>query len=407
MKFKIKQYLSNYPCLYRIIYAVYSLYLLFLDKKDKIIGMFFNILPLKNNKIVICNYYGKGYGDNAKYIVEEIVRQNLKYDIVWLLRKDLIGKKEFPKHVRVVKYNSIRGLYELATAKIWIDNCRKTFYPPKRKRQFYIQTWHGGIALKRIEMDVKDKLSKNYIRFAKKDSKMANLFISNSKFCTDMYRRAFLYNGEVLECGSPRVDVLVNKNYSITRNIKKYFNIEQEAKILIYAPTFRKDFNIDCYDIDFIELLRVLESKYNSKWYIFMRLHPNMPFTLKIAGNYDNNKIIDVTDYDDLYELLLSSDILITDYSSIMFEFSLLRRPVFLYASDIEMYKQDRDFYFDIANLPYPLAENNQELFYNIRNFNEEIYLKNLDKFMERLNICENGYASEKVVERIKNIIEK
>jgi CDP-glycerol glycerophosphotransferase len=403
IKMMIKKYLSNCPFLYQLVHRVYSVGM---DMKNKIIGAILNFLPLNKKKIVICNYYGKGYGDNAKYIVEEIIRQNIDYDVVWLLDKKLMGKRKFPRGVRAVKYGSLKGLYEMATAKVWIDNCRKVFYPPKRNKQFYIQTWHGGIALKRIEMDVQDKLSPIYVRFAKKDSQIADLFISNSKFCTEMYRRAFLYEGEILECGSPRVDILFKGGDAIVEKVRDLFGIEDEARILLYAPTFRKDFGVDCYDIDFASLLNVLEDRYGSKWYVFLRLHPNIPSDIKLANSCHIKRIIDVSCYDDLYELFLACDILITDYSSVMFEFSLLQRPVFLYASDVELYKQDRDFYFDIKALPYPLSENNQELFDNIRTFDEGDYLKKLSKFMKQLDIYESGVASEKVVEKIKSVIE-
>lgn len=407
MKYKLKEYLKAYPVLYKIGIIFYGIYLSILDKRNQIIGFVLTLFfPLKNDKIVICNYYGKGYGDNAKYIVEEIIKQNLNYDIVWMLKGDLIRKSNFPNRIRVVKYGSFKALFEMATAKIWIDNCRKSFYPPKRKNQFYIQTWHGGIALKKVEKDVEDKLAKNYIKYAKKDSKMADLFLSNSKFCSDMYRRAFWYRGDILECGSPRVDILFSGDYSIASRVKEYFGLEHEAKILLYAPTFRKDFNLDCYDIDFVELLNFLESKYNAKWYVFLRLHPNIPsYYVHFLNQFNDTRIINVTDYDDMYELMFVSDILITDYSSTMFEFSFVYKPVFIYASDVESYKNDRNFYFNITSLPYSVARNNEELLNNIKNFDQKVYYERVKDFMEQLEIYEKGDAAKQVVEEIKKRI--
>jgi CDP-glycerol glycerophosphotransferase len=399
MKNKIKKELFNYQKLYSVVKKIYSC--------GKLIGIYVRfvisipllLIPLQNKKIVVCNYFGKGYGDNGKYIVEEIIKQEHNYDIVWLLNKDLIGKVDFPAMVRSVKYGSLRALYELATAKVWIDNCRKSFYPLKRKEQFYIQTWHGGIAMKRIENDVKKNLSKAYLKSAKLDSKIANLFISNSSFCTDMYKRAFCYESKILEFGTPRCDVLFKDRKELHEKVRKFFNIDFSTKILIYAPTFRADGNLKVYDIDFNGLIEVLNVKFGGNWNVLVRLHPNISEQANFMKY--NSKIINATLYDDMYELLSVSDILVTDYSSTMFEFSLTYKPVFLYAVDLEAYKEDRDFYFDIFSLPFSLACNNQELLINIKKFDKKKYYEQLKTFHLELGLAENGDASEKVVEVI------
>ncbi|MBG9444260.1 CDP-glycerol glycerophosphotransferase family protein [Cytobacillus firmus] len=361
------------------------------------------LFPLKKNKIVICNYTGKGYGDNGKSLSEEILSQGSNYDIVWLLKKELINKSKFPPQIRIVQYGSLRGLYELATAKIWIDNCRKTFYPPKRSEQFYIQTWHGGIALKKVEKDAESKLDSAYVEYAKRDSEMADIFISNSKFCTDMYRSAFWYENKIIECGSPRCDSLINKSNTVKEKVKNHFKISNDVRILLYAPTFRANGSTAAYGIDFNKLCKVLEGKFGGKWCILIRLHPNV----SSKGNFMDysSHIINATNYDDMYELLASSDILITDYSSTMFEFSFTKKPVFLYTSDIDAYIKDRNFYFDLKSLPYPVAENNLELFTVLREFNESEYLVKLNKFLIGLGVYEEGNASTKIVEVIDKVL--
>ena len=117
------------------------------------------------------------------------------------IKKGVNWNKQFPQEVRTVKYESLKGLYELATAKIWIDNSRKTFYPLKRKEQYYIQT-SRSLGIKKVEKDAEDTLSKNYIN-VKKHSKMANLFISNGNHISNLYKNSFWYNGEILVSGSP------------------------------------------------------------------------------------------------------------------------------------------------------------------------------------------------------------
>lgn len=362
------------------------------------------IFPIDKNKIVISNFHGKTYGDNGKYIVEELNNENLGYKIVWLVDKKNSAKSLFPENVQQVNYKSFRGLYELATAKIWIDNCRKSFYPPKRKNQFYIQTWHGGIPLKRIEKDVEKTLNSLTVQTSKNDSKIADLFISNSDFCSKLYQRSFWYNGGILECGSPRCDVLLNKKNEVYDKVKKHFKLDQDTNILLYAPTFRSDLDTSIYNIDFEALLDALENRYRSKWVIMVRLHPNIANQSNFM-KYSSN-IINTTDYDDMYELLAVSNVLVTDYSSTMFEFSLTNKPVIIYAPDIESYIEDRNFYFDLRSLPFPIAENNEQLFRIFENLNSAYCTQAMDKFFLDLGVKESGQASKRVVEKICAVIE-
>lgn len=361
------------------------------------------VTKIKNNKIVVCNFGGKGYGDNPKYIIEELVAQNLKLDIVWLVEDIKKYQNEFPKNIKLIKYGSLRGLYELATAKLWIDNARKYFYTPKRKNQYYIQTWHGCIPLKRIEKDAESTLDSNYLEYAKNDSKMADLFISNSKFCTSLYEKSFWYSGEVLECGSPRNDILIKHSDKYSRYIKDYYNLSIDTKIAIYAPTFRKSNTLDAYKLDYNKCISALEKKFGGKWIILVRLHPNIS-RLASSISYSSNAI-NASEYEDMQHLLAAGDILITDYSSSMFDFGYTKKPVFLFAEDIEEYKNDRNFYFDIECLPFKLAKSNEELEKNISNFDDDKYKYDLEKFMSKLEICENGRASYSVVEVIKKVI--
>lgn len=371
--------------------------------KNLILGYIFNLLPIKKDKIVICNYFGKSYGDNGKYICEEIIKQNLEFDIVWLVDGKNLDDLKFPEKIRVAKYNSILALYELSTAKIWIDNSRKFFHPPKRRNQLYIQTWHGAVALKRIEKDAEQSLSKFYVNSAKQDSKMADLLISNSKFSTELYKKSFWYNGEILECGTPRCDMLMNNDNDAINKIRSILGINNNVKLILYAPTFRKSEDTNVYNIECEKLLEILEKKFGGEWKVLIRLHPNVSNKNNFM-KYSSN-VIDATNYPDMYELLMVSEILITDYSSSMFEFSYSKKTVFLYTEDLEEYIKDRGFYFDIFNLPYPIAKSNEELFEIIEKFEYKQYHKELTKFLNELQIKETGNASEAIVNRIKENI--
>ena len=163
-----------------------------IKKSFRIIYYLFSIFPIKKNKIVVMNYFGRGYGDNPKYICEELLKTSTNLDIVWLVYGDL-EKNSLPGKIRAVKVKTLKSVYEQTTAKVWIDNSRKQSYVYKRKNQFYIQTWHGGIPLKKIEFDCEKQFALGYINNMKNDNKMINLIISNSEYSNKLYRKTFRY----------------------------------------------------------------------------------------------------------------------------------------------------------------------------------------------------------------------
>ena len=234
------------------------------------------IFPINKKKIVISSYLGKGYGDNGKYIVEELLRRKRNYDIVWLT-KDI--NEHFPKGVRAVRYKSLRAIYEMCTGHIWIDNRRKPLFVRKRKKQFYIMTWHGYMGIKKLEKDVQNKLEERYVRAAIRDSKMIDAFISGSRWETQCIKKAFWYNGKILEIGYPRSDILLTGSDEALKRVKEYYNIEDETKIALYAPTFRQARNKDSlsvYNVDWERVLDALGRRFGGTWIGMMRLHPNV-----------------------------------------------------------------------------------------------------------------------------------
>jgi CDP-glycerol glycerophosphotransferase len=359
---------------------------------------FFRIFPVNKNKIFVVNFNGKGYGDNPKYIVKEILRRKLNYTIVWSARKEYLHS--FPLLVKTVKYNSLRAIYEAATAGIWIDNCRKQLYEKKRKNQFYINTLHSGAGgIKKVEKDVEKKLSPYYVKQAKYDSTIANLFLSCSKFNTNLYRQAYWYKGEIFECGASRVDILINQDSKIKEEIINHFHIAPDKKIILYAPTFRDNFDPNFFDLNFSVVLDTLKWLTNKDWIFLLRLHPNISKKSNLLSFSDS--IINATLYDDMQELLLASDILISDYSGCMFDFALMKKPVFLYIRDYNEYKTERGFYTDMSALPFPVALNNNKLLEHLKNFDQPEYEKNLQTLFNDIHPFDDGKASQRVVDRI------
>ncbi len=361
------------------------------------------VFPINNKKIVIQCFKDMGYCDSLKYICEELLYQKMDYQIVWITKKEYIN--QFPNSIKLVPANTFRAIKELVTAKIWIDNCRKDSWVRKRPGQFYLQTWHNGISLKQVEGEVEKALSESYLKAAKNDSKMVNVFLSDSDFATRRIKNSFWYSGKILKFGLPKNDIFFNySNDAFTQKIKykvlERLGIPFENNILLYAPTFRKDFSTASYLTDYRDIIKILNK--DAKWTIVEHFHPNVQHFNTIYKHSEGT--INADNYEDLQELLLISDILITDYSSVMFEFSFMKKPVFLFTPDVEAYKKDRDFAFYLEELPWTQSKSPQDLANAIKNFDNKEYLNDLGIFLQNLKLYDTGKASKKIVEYLNQI---
>lgn len=360
------------------------------------------IHPIDLNKAVFCNYNGKGFGCNPKYIALEMLKRKQDWDIVWIVKED---KYEFPEGIRTVMWDSKEAIYELATAAVWVDNQRKLWYHRKRKKQYFVETWHGGPGLiKKIGADNPANFNNiPYKHTSQHMNKIVNIMVSSGTMRSDVYRRAFLYNGNILECGAPRNDILVNNPEKFITKVRDFFGIPHNSKIVLYAPTYRKGRNTDKMQINGQKVLEALSNKFGNSWYMLKRLHPTMTQRANEL-DYDSH-IINASEYDDVQELLAASDVLISDYSSIISEFSIMDKPVFLYAEDIKDYEQERDFYTDYYKLPYLVSVNEKQLLDNISVFDRNIYINKLKSYFESIGNKENGMAAKTVVDEIyKNL---
>lgn len=364
----------------------------------KIMMKVFHIFPMKN-KVVFSSFWGKSYSDNPRYLFTEMKKIKPDYTYIWLLEDE----KEKISGAKVVKFRSIKAIYHLATAKIWIDNARKREWVIKRKNQYYVQTWHGNIPLKKVEKDAEDKLTAKYLRCAKNDSKIADLFLSGSEWRTKNYREAFWYNGEILKMGMPKSDIF----YDDISSIKEQFNdvLSDDTKYILYAPTFRADGNIECYNMDYLKLIETFEEKYGGKWKIFVRLHPNIQNKQDLIKYSEN--VINASVFPDLNELIVLSEVLITDYSGCMFDGMEAEKKVILYASDIDKYKNDRGFYFKLDELPFDIATNNDELLSIVKQFDDEKYFEKILNFRKILGFYDGKNSSKRIARYIFEKIEK
>lgn len=371
-----------------------------LDWVKERIACFFGskLFKVKKNKIVFDNFNGKGYGCNPKYIAEEIIRQKLDCDLVWLVN-DL--NEEMPKEIRKVKYKSIRSLYELATAKIWIDNVRNSKRVKKKPEQYYIQTWHGAIGLKAIEADVEDQLSKQYVMEAKEDSKNTDLLLTNNRNQEKYMKKYFWYDGEISCLGTPRCDIIYNTPKSVKNKVYDYFYIDHNKKIVLYAPTFRNNNNMDLYKFDYNRCCEELKNKFKNDFVMLIRLHPNIAeYSNKI--NYNEN-IKNATSYPDIQELLAVADVIISDYSSVIFETALAYKPSFILAKDFQEYIQrERKLLYNIEDIPFTIATTEKELYKDIQQFSHDKYEERCKKFYNLIGLVKNENSSRDIVNIIK-----
>lgn len=349
-------------------------------------------LPIKKGRIMFTSWGGRQYNCNPKLISDYIVSDSnscIYFEQIFAFFEPEKFCGQLPQEVYSVQIGSLRYYYLLFTSQFIISNIRFAgdMFPAKRKRQYYIFTGHGGSGIKKIEFDA-PSLPKEYLERAKKDTDCIDLMLSGSSFRTKCIRSAYRYTGEILESGTPRNDIFFEN---------KVIESSEGRRYAIYTPTFRNNGRKDIYGFDFDKIIDALENRFGGTWYIRISSHPNMRDYYKEIYDFSHPRVIDIGG-EDLQPYLLSSDILITDYSSAEMDFSLTKRPVFQLCRDRADY--DRGFYIEPENMPFPYAENDEQLIANITNFDEAKYLRDLEIFnRDVIGLKESGHAAEAVVE--------
>lgn len=368
---------------------------------------YFHNMPIQNNKIVFRTFNG-AYNCNPKYIAEEILKQNLPYDLVWIVNKNILKFIwNFPRNIRLVMAGTEDELKEFATAKIWIDNERRNYLVKKglfkRDEQVYIQTFHGSLGIKRTGIE-RNNPNSNALKVCMIDSEHIDYLISNGSYTSNFFKNMFWGNGKILEFGHPRNDIFYKNAKLIKDKVFSSLNIDKNKKIIMYAPTLREDKDMSPYSLDYEKIINAACKKFGSDFVMVTRLHPLM-LAYKNRFYSDNKKVIDATEYSDMQELLTAADILITDYSSCIYDYMLQYKPGFIFATDVEKYENNRGLYYPLSTTPFPVAKNNNELIKAIENFDYEKYKKEVKTFLDGKGCIDDGHASERVVELIKEII--
>ncbi len=364
-------------------------------------------MPLKENWVLCESFFGKSYSDSPKYIYEYLCKNYPgKYRFIWVVNK----RTKIPYYPTKVKRFSIRYAYYLARCKYDIFNVRQPEWVKKKPGNVFLETWHGT-PLKKLVFDQEEVMGASPLYKAQfyKQSRIWDYLISANHFSTEAFRSAFRFDKEILEYGYPRNDILhSNDKEKLAAAVKKKLNIPEEKKTILYAPTWRDDEYYGRGEYKFaLKLdLRMLKKELGPEYIVLLRTHYFIADSLDTTGLEDF--AVNVSNYDDISELYLISDMLITDYSSVFFDYANLKRPILFYTYDLDKYRNMlRGFYMDIeTEVPGPLLYTNEEVVDTIKNIEDVTleYKDRYDAFYERFCSLEDGHASEKVARKVFNL---
>ena len=364
---------------------------------------------VKKNKIVFINFINWQFADNQKYLAEEFLARGLNnLDLVWFSNNQT-DLKLIPSGLRVVNYNSVKALYEFMTAGIWVINANPFLMlkkgAKKLKGTICMQTWHGTMGIKQESAAASSAYQNlGWTKWQKLSAQMYDYIFTDSEFEKEKYKTAFWGYGEILKYGIPRDKNFYIKGVDYSKKIKEYYNVPQENKILLYAPTWRVDKRCNVYNIDIKLLKRVLNQRFGGEWSILIRSHVQMKKAI-FNALYDKNEIVNAALYPDMQELLLAADALITDYSSCVSEYTILQKPSFIYAADIKDFEQG--FAYPITDLPGDVATDNGELAQNILNFDYDKFRQKAQRFLDDKGHCDDENSCKRIVDFILDKMEQ
>lgn len=373
--------------------------------------VFLKTTTVKDNWVFCESFFGKSYSDSPKYVYEYLQKNYPgKYRFVWVIDNK---KSKIPYKHKKVKRFSIRYCYYLARCKYYIFNSRQPVWIKKRKGNVFLQTWHGT-PLKKLVFDLEDinSATPRYKKQTYKQSRSWDYLIAANQYSSDIFRRCFMYDKVMLETGYPRNDIMhwYNKE-EIARELKEKLGIPKDKKTILYAPTWRDDeyYTKGQYKFSLKLDLNLMRERMGDEYVILLRTHYFIADSLDVTGLEDF--AFNFSDYDDISELYLISDYLITDYSSVFFDYANLKRPMLFFTYDLEKYRDVlRGFYIDIEEeLPGPLLFTTEEIidaFGRIDEIEEE-YRDKFHVFYEKYCSWEDGHASRKVANEVFGLEDK
>ncbi|CAA9466909.1 MAG: CDP-glycerol:poly(glycerophosphate) glycerophosphotransferase [uncultured Solirubrobacteraceae bacterium] len=350
---------------------------------------------------VVYNSFEGAFSDSPRVIFEALARGRSRDEHVWLADPRL--QSTFPASVATVEYGSAESVAALEAADVVIANTHTDVPWSKRPETLYVQTWHGT-PLKRIHWDVLWAPPGRLERL-QEDVDRWDLLLSPNRVATPLLRRAFRYEGEVLEIGYPRNDILsAPDRESVRTRVRRRLGIPAERTVVLYAPTWRDDqvfveggkpFALGM-DLD------VFTRALGEDHVLLLRLHymVSTPLAAEL-----HPAIRDVSRHPDVSELYLAADVLVTDYSSVMFDFAITGKPIVLFAYDLEDYQDRlRGFYLELADeAPGPLVATTEEVVAALRERPgaDDRYRERYARFRDRFSDLEDGRVTERFLEHL------
>ena len=387
------------------------------EKLKKIYMTFYDKYEVDDKLCVFEAFNGRKYCDSPKAIYLEMLndKKYKDYKFVWaFIHPEEFKFLEKNRNTKVVKYHSDEYKETFAKAKYWFTPSRLSDYIVPKENQVYVQFWHGT-PLKKLGFDIEVK-GKNAMHTVKEwselyeyDASRYSYMVSPSKFVTEKYISAFNLKkiGKdkcILETGYPRNDALFTFDKKYVDLLKKNLGIPSDKKIILYAPTWRDDqYKVGTgytyqLGIDFDEFRKKFEKDY----VILFRTHYLVAEAIDLS-KYEGF-IYNVSDYSDINDLYILSDMIITDYSSVFFDYANLKRPMIFYMYDLDDYKNNaRDFYIDLDELPGPIVQKEEDLYNEIKNIDNywDTYKEKYEKFNKRFNYLDDAHSSKRVLDKI------
>lgn len=362
--------------------------------------------PVKKKYIVFESFLGKQYSDNPRAIYEYMLVHHPNYQLYWSVDRKFISY--FKKYeVKVLKRFSLKWALIMPRSKYWIINSRLPLWIPKPNHTIYLQTWHGT-PLKKLALDMDEvhmpatdtvNYKSNFIHSTSK----WDYLISPNQYSTEIFKRAFQFNKTIIESGYPRNDYLIlNNNKEKIMELKKKNKIPLNKKVLLYAPTWRDNqfYEKGRYSFNINIDLETLQKELDSDYVLIVRMH----YLITENLNFEEYQgfVYDFSHHEDIRELYLISDLLITDYSSVFFDYANLKRPMIFYVYDIDSYRDElRGFYFDLEReAPGPLVKTTDDLIEKIHSVMTDEFKYN-EKFYHHFCEFDDGKATERVVNRL------
>ncbi len=391
--------------------ALYILGFRFLVKKQRSANLavsryaYTGDLPIHRTRIVFRSEENN-YGGNPKYIAEEIMRRKLPWELIWIVDKNFLRyMNDFPSAIRLDMIGSLEAIEDSATAHIWIDNTWRTDLLDngvvKKEGQLYLQTWRGSYGIKKFGLG-RNSFNPDTWKRVWADVRQMDYFISHSIWENNFYRRTFRAEN-ILQFGHPCNDIFFRKDQDTIRyKVFEKLGIPTDKRLVLYAPTRNNNRARSVFNMDYHAVLTALGEKFGGEWVMAARMTPYANREHFIPNNLG---IINVSNYADIHEILAATDACISDYSSCIFDYLHTKKPAFIYASDRASFERGRGLYYPLTQTPFPVAEGNEQLLKNIRNFNVEHYMNKTEEFLREKGSIEDGHAAERVVDFMERVI--